>query len=99
MSRYGLFAKLKATPGNGQQLADILIRASAVVSNCKGFHMYLVSLDKSEADTVIVNEVWDTKEDHDDSLKLAEVRTLIGEAMPILAEPPKGGLELEVLNY
>ncbi len=99
MNKYGLHGKLKATKGNGQKLANILIQASAVVSNCKGFHMYLVSLDKKEEDAVLVTEVWDSKVDHDNSLKLDEVRTLIGQAMPILAGPPSGGHEMEVLNY
>ena len=99
MNKYGLYVKLKTTKGNGQKLADILIQASAVVSNCKGFHMYLVSLDKKEEDAVIVTEVWDSKEDHDNSIKMDAVRALIGQAMPIIAESPSGGHEMEVLNY
>ncbi|KAA3639746.1 MAG: antibiotic biosynthesis monooxygenase [Bacteroidetes bacterium] len=99
MTKYGLHGKLQATPGNGQQLADILLEASKLVSTAKGFGLYMVSLDQEDKDAVIVTEVWDSKEDHDESLKSEAVRTLIGKAMPLLAEMPKGGQVLEVLNF
>ena len=99
MKKYGLHGNLKATPGNGQQLADILLEAANLVSSVKGFGLYMVSLDKEEDDLVVVTEVWDTKEDHDNSLKSDAVKALIGRAMPLLAEMPKGGQEMEVLNF
>jgi quinol monooxygenase YgiN len=99
MNKYGLHGKLKATAGNGRHLADILLEASRLVSTAKGFGLYMVSLDQEDQDAVIVTEVWDSKEDHDNSLKSAEVKALIGRAMPLLAEMPKGGQVLEVLNF
>jgi quinol monooxygenase YgiN len=99
MHKYGLHGKLKTTPGNGEKLADILLEASKLVSNAKGFGLYMVSLDSEDKDAVIVTEVWDTKEDHDNSLKSDAVKALIGKAMPLLAEMPKGGQVLEVLNF
>lgn len=99
MNKYGLHGKLKASPGNGQQLADILLEASRLVSTAKGFGMYMVSLDAADQDAVVITEVWDSKEDHDNSLKSDKVKALIGQAMPILAEMPTGGMVLEVLNF
>ncbi|HEX8719433.1 MAG TPA: hypothetical protein VF736_02215 [Pyrinomonadaceae bacterium] len=43
-------------------------------------------------------EVWESKEDHDNSLKVPGARELIMQAMPILAGRPEGGTSLEVLG-
>ncbi len=37
-----------------------------------------------------VFEVWDSKQDHDDSLSIDGVRELIGKAMPIIDGKPSG---------
>ena len=97
MAYYGLHGKLNATPGNGDALADILREASSVVRSCRGSKIYVVSRDTAEPDTVWVTEVWDTKEDHDDSLSSADVRALIGKALPMLAGMPEKGQELQVV--
>lgn len=96
--KYGLHGKLKAREGKGNELSTILLEASKLVSTAKGCHLYLISKDKQDADSVWVTEVWDSKEDHDNSLKVAGVRELITQAMPILAGAPEKGLELEVLG-
>ena len=98
MKKYGLHGKLKASEGNGAKLASILLEASRLVSTAKGCHLYIISEDKNEKDAVWVTEVWDSKEDHDDSLKVEGVRELISQAMPILDGPPQKGQELEILG-
>jgi len=98
MHKYGLHGKLKATEGNGDKLATILLGAAKLVSTATGCHLYIVSKSKDEEDTVWVTEVWDSKEDHDNSLKQDRVRELISQAMPILDGRPEKGLELEVLG-
>lgn len=98
MEKFGLHGKLKATAGNGEQLASILLEAASLVSGAKGCCLYLVSKDKADKDTVWVTEVWDKKEDHDNSLQVAGVRELIARAMPMLAGSPEKGQELEVLG-
>ncbi|WP_299701372.1 antibiotic biosynthesis monooxygenase family protein [uncultured Pontibacter sp.] len=98
MNKYGLHGKLQATAGNGEQLAQILLEASRLVSNAKGCQLYLVSLDQNTPDGVWVTEVWDSKDDHDNSLQVPGVRELIGQAMPLLAGSPQKGQVLEVLG-
>jgi len=73
MDKYGLHGKLTATAGNGDQLSAILLEASRLVSTDKGCHLYLVSQDNSDQDSVWVTEGWDSKEDHDSSLNVAGV--------------------------
>jgi quinol monooxygenase YgiN len=98
MNKYGLHGKLQATEGNGEALAAILLEASELVSTDRGCHLYLVSHDKADMDAVWVTEVWDSKEDHDNSLHVEGVRALISRAMPLLASQPGKGQELEVIG-
>ncbi len=98
MNKYGLHGKLTATPGNGDKLATILLEAARLVATAPGCHLYLVSKDQIDADAVWVTEVWDSKEDHDNSLNVPGVRDLIGQAMPNLNGRPEKGQELQVLG-
>ncbi|MBF8965733.1 antibiotic biosynthesis monooxygenase [Pontibacter sp. FD36] len=98
MNKYGLHGKLQATTGNGPKLAQILLEASRLVSTAKGCRLYLVSQEDTAPDDVWVTEVWDSKEDHDNSLQVAGVKELIGQAMPLLAGRPEKGQVLEVLG-
>ncbi|WP_033316945.1 putative quinol monooxygenase [Pontibacter roseus] len=98
MTQYGLHGRLNATPGNGENLAHILLQAAELVRTAQGCRLYLVSRDNSTPDAVWVTEVWDSQEDHDNSLLVPGVRELIGEAMPLLAGKPEKGQVLEVLG-
>lgn len=96
--KYGLHGHLKALPGKGEELANILLEAASLLSAADGCHLYVVSKDNVDENTVWITEVWDSKEAHHDSLKLDAVKALISKAIPILAEPPKGGQEMDVLG-
>jgi len=98
MSKYGLHGKLKAITGSNEKLTQILIDASKLVSTAKGCHLYLISKDKTDNDSVWVTEVWDSKEDHDKSLNDEAVKALIFQAMPLIEGRPEKGQELEVLG-
>ena len=98
MNKYGLHGKLRATAGNGDQLAAILLKASKLVATAPGCHLYLISRDQDDPQAVWVTEVWDSKEDHDNSLNVEGVRELIAQAMPILDGLPQKGQELDVLG-
>ena len=96
--KYGLHGKLLAKEGKGSELADILIKASELVSTAKGCHLYVVSIDMLNDDEVWVTEIWESREDHENSLKIPEVRALISEAMPILEAQQTKGRKLKVLG-
>lgn len=98
MSKYGLHGKLKAKSGERDNLIEILIEASNLVSNAKGCHLYLISKDKADADSVWITEAWDSKEDHDNSLKNDNVKALISHAMPLIDGRPEQGKELEIIG-
>ncbi|MFK7970075.1 MAG: putative quinol monooxygenase [Bacteroidia bacterium] len=98
MHKYGLHGKLNATPGNADKLADILLQAAELVSSAQGCHLYVVGRDESDENSVWITEIWDSKEDHDNSLKGDDVRALIGQAMPLLDGMPTKGQELRILG-
>ncbi len=98
MNKYALHGKLTAAPGKTDALAAILLRAADLVATASGCHLYVISKDPTDESAVWVTEIWDSKEDHDQSLQLPSVRELIGEAMPLLGGAPSKGQELEVLG-
>lgn len=95
---YLLNGKLTAKAGNGKELASILLDASKLVSTAKGCKSYVIGKDQEDLNSVYVIEIWESKEDHDDSLKIEGVRDLIMKAMPILDGQPQKGQELEILG-
>ena len=97
-TKYGLFGKLKAATGKGDELASILLQASQLMATAQGCHIYIVSQDAQDDTLVWINEVWDTKQDHDNSLSVAGVKELIGRAMPLLEGKPESGITLSVLG-
>jgi quinol monooxygenase YgiN len=51
----------------------------------------VIGKDESDANSVYITEIWDSKEDHDNSLKVEGVRELIMKVMPILDGQPNKG--------
>ena len=98
MNKYLLHGKLTASRDNSGQLISILIEASKLVSIAKGCNLYLISKDANDKDAVWITEVWDSKQDHDNSLHAEGVKELISRAIPLLGEQPQKGQELEVLG-
>lgn len=98
MGKYLLHGKLRAKAGQATELADILIEASKLVSKAKGCRLYVVSRDESAPHEVFVTEIWDCKEDHDNSLNAKGVKELIIKAMPIIDGKPQKGQELVLLG-
>lgn len=96
--KYLLHGSLLAKENHGQQLSDILIKASALVSTHDACHLYVISRDDSAADRIWITEIWDSKEAHDESLSIPGVRDLIGQAMPLMDGAPSKGQALDLLG-
>ena len=96
---YLLQGKLTAKSGLKRQLAEILMEASHLVATASGCKLYLISEDENKGiEDVFVTEIWNSKEDHDNSLKITGVKELIALAIPILEEMPQKGQELRILG-
>lgn len=96
MTKYGLQGKLKAKPGKGNELSDILMED--LKTGMPGCLLYLVAKDSENPDHIWVTEVWENKQAHADSLKLESVRAAITKAMPLLDGMPEKGTETHVLG-
>ena len=55
-------------------------------------------MEAFEKHAIWVSEIWDSKEDHDNSLKVKGVMELIGQAMPLLDGKPEKGEALNLLG-
>ena len=97
-NKYLLHGKLTAKAGHRDELANILLEASKLVSTAKGCKLYAIGNDENDINSVYVTEIWDNKDDHDNSLKVEGVRELIMKAMPILDGQPAKGQEIEILG-
>lgn len=98
MSKYFLHGKFTAQSGYRDELSNILLDASRLVASAKGCNLYIIGIDPKDGNTVFVTEVWDSKEDHDNSLKVEGVGELIKRTMLILDGQPTRGQELEILG-
>lgn len=79
---YGLIGKMRATPGQREALAAILLKG---VSNMPGCLSYVVATDPADADGIWITEVWDNADSHKASLTLPSVRDAITRAKPLIA--------------
>jgi len=78
---YGLIGKMTATKGKREELIKILLDG---VANMPGCISYVVAKDLKDADGIWITEVWDTKESHDNSLKLPNVKEAISKGKPLI---------------
>lgn len=79
---YGLIGKMMAIPGQRDALIALLLEGTASMPGCLS---YVVAEDANDPNAVWITEVWDTKENHDASLKLPAVRDTIARAKPLIA--------------
>lgn len=90
---------LKATSGKGDQLAEILAQASALVKQMDGCQMYLVFKQAENPDNIHVTELWDSKDHHAKVLQNETVKALIMQGIPLLESMPTPGSPLEVIAW
>lgn len=97
MNKYGFFGKFKAYSGQRDALVTLLLEAAKLVSTAKGYHQYIVYTEAKSEDVVCVSEIWDSKEDHDNALKIEGSMELIMKARPLIEGAPET-VELEVMG-
>ena len=78
---YGMIARIKAQPGKRAELAAILLEGTGTMPGCLN---YVVAEDVADADALVVTEAWDSKQSHDDSLKLPAVQAAIAKGRPLI---------------
>lgn len=85
--RYGLHSKLTAKPGERDKLVATLLQAATHLKENPDCIQYLIGTT-DEPDTVWVSEVWITKEAHDASLQIENLRNTLRQGFPLILATP-----------
>ncbi len=80
-TRYGLIGSMRATPGQREALAAILLEGTTAMPGCLS---YIVALDPGDADLLWITEVWDNQAAHRASLALPAVQEAIARGRPLI---------------
>ncbi len=82
---FGMHGRLIAKPGQGDQLAGMLLEAAATLADNEECLLYVVSRSLDDPDSVWVTEAWSDRAAHDASLTDERARALIERAGPLIA--------------
>lgn len=80
---YGYLGTLTARYGHRDEVVDILLGGVDGL-RAAGCLLYLVGVSDTDRNVIWVTEVWESKERHDESLRLPETQAAIAKAMPLL---------------
>jgi quinol monooxygenase YgiN len=79
---YGMIGKMTAATGKRAEVISLLLPAVAAMPGCLS---YVVAQDPADENGIWITEVWDSKDSHDASLSLPEVKKSIAAARPMIA--------------
>lgn len=80
---YGYIGSMKTQPGKREEVVAILLSGLGGLQRA-GCIQYTVGVSLGDDVTIWASEVWGSKEQHDASLQLPEVKEVIARAMPML---------------
>ncbi|MCD9020455.1 antibiotic biosynthesis monooxygenase [Cohnella sp. NL03-T5] len=85
MSRFGMYVKFTAKPGQRDALVNILLEGTDSEQLGKECDLYIVNVSDTEPDTIWVTEMWSHPEAHEASLAQEATKASIKRAMPLIA--------------
>lgn len=74
---------MRVRPGHRDEVVATLVGGADALKTA-GCDLYVVGTSDSDKDLIWVNEVWASKQAHDDSLTLPDVQAAIARTMPLL---------------
>lgn len=89
MSKFGLYVKFTARPGQRDALVAQLLGAAELAGDAAGCELYVVNTSPTEPDAVWITEIWRSRADHDAALAVEGAQESIERARPLLAGPPE----------
>ena len=92
MAGVGRYMKFTAQPGRVDELADVLLKAAASLSDTPGCELYVINRVPEEPDVVWVTELWLSQDALDASLeqlRAGDAKALLAELQALLAGPPE----------
>lgn len=97
--KFGAVSVFTAKEGKGDELASLMLQASKILRNMKGYHKNMVSRCAENENIIYVTELWDSKEDHEKAIESEEIIKIIFLAIPLFAKKPGGdGFHFEVVD-
>jgi quinol monooxygenase YgiN len=81
---YGLQGKFTAQPGNGDDLAALLLEAANALRRLDDCLLYVVGRISGEPDAVLVYEVWTSADAHRASLDREDTKAAIERGRPLI---------------
>jgi quinol monooxygenase YgiN len=96
---YGLISRITAQSGRRDELVKILL--SAMANSMAGCLNYIVATDPSDANSIWVTEVWQSRQAHAASLSIPAVKEAVSKGAALIASfsrvaetAPVGGLNI-----
>jgi quinol monooxygenase YgiN/mannose-6-phosphate isomerase-like protein (cupin superfamily) len=89
VSAFGRFVTFRARPGDGDKLAEVLLRSASLVADAPGCELWLVHREQADPDAVHVNEVWASREQSQAALALEGVSENVARVLALLATAPE----------
>lgn len=83
-TRYGMLNRITTKPAQRDAVVEILLSGARMQGAMSGCELYVVHTSPKDANQIWVTEVWRSKEDHEGSLKNADVRALIEKGRPLI---------------
>lgn len=89
MEHYTLQTRFVTTESKGNNLLNILTRLYNKIAYLHGCHLYIINQDAENSDHILVTELWDSPESHQQSQNLHDFQEAISQATPLLAIEPE----------
>jgi quinol monooxygenase YgiN len=89
MEHYTLQTSFVTTESKGNNLLNILTRLYNKIAYLHGCHLYIINQDAENSDHILVTELWDSPESHQQSQSLRDFQEAISQATPLLAIEPE----------
>lgn len=80
---YGLIGKIITVEGRREELIEILLGGTGAMPGCLS---YIVARDIEDPNAIWVTEVWESRQEHADSLHLPEVKDAIARGRPLIRD-------------
>ncbi|HTX12351.1 MAG TPA: antibiotic biosynthesis monooxygenase [Solirubrobacteraceae bacterium] len=92
MAGVGRYMKFTAQPGRVDELAELLLKAAASLSETPGCELYVINRAADQPDVVWVTELWMSQDAIDASLeqlRAGDAKAQVAELQALLAGPPE----------
>lgn len=89
MEHYTLQTRFVTQASKGNNLLNILTRLYNKIAYVHGCHLYIIHQDTENSDHILVTELWDSPESHQQSQSLSDFQEAISQVTPLLAVEPE----------